>query len=127
MELRVIGPLEVRVGEQVLPLSGARQRTVLALLLLRAGEVVSSDRLIDELWGERPPPSALDALRVYVSRLRKVLPEGTVVTEVRRPLERSSASRSSRADRSGRPPRAPPCPRRPGARRRPASNLLAGD
>ena len=83
MELRILGPLEVRVGERVLPLSGARQRTVLALLLLRAGEVVSSDRLIDELWGERPPPSALDTLQVYVSRLRKVLPEGTVVTEGR--------------------------------------------
>ncbi len=83
MELRILGPLEVRVAERVLPLSGARQRTVLALLLLRAGEVVSSDRLIDELWGERPPPSALDTLQVYVSRLRKVLPEGTVVTEGR--------------------------------------------
>ena len=83
MEFRILGPLEVRVGERVLPLSGARQRTVLALLLLRAGEVVSSDRLIDELWGERPPPSALDTLQMYVSRLRKVLPEGTVVTEGR--------------------------------------------
>jgi DNA-binding SARP family transcriptional activator len=83
MEFRILGPLEVRVGERVLPLSGVRQRTVLALLLLRAGEVVSSDRLIDELWGERPPPSGIDALQVYVSRLRKVLPEGTVVTEGR--------------------------------------------
>ena len=73
----------MRVGERVLPLSGVRQRTVLALLLLRAGEVVSSDRLIDELWGERPPPSGIDALQVYVSRLRKLLPEGTVVTEGR--------------------------------------------
>ena len=83
MEFRILGPLEVRFGERVLPLSGARQRTVLALLLLRAGEVVSSDRLIDELWGERPPPSGIDALQMCVSRLRKVLPEGTVVTEGR--------------------------------------------
>ena len=83
MDFRILGPLEVRVGERVLPLSGVRQRTVLALLLLRAGEVVSSDRLIDELWGERPPPSGIDALQVHVSRLRKLLPEGTVVTEGR--------------------------------------------
>ena len=83
MEFRILGPLEVRFGERVLPLCGARQRTVLALLLLRAGEVVSSDRLIDELWGERPPLSGIDALQMCVSRLRKMLPEGTVVTEGR--------------------------------------------
>ena len=83
MEFRILGPLEVRFGERVLPVSGVKQRTVLALLLLCAGEVVSSDRLIDELWGERPPPSGIDALQMSVSRLRKVLPEGTVVTEGR--------------------------------------------
>ena len=83
MEFRILGPLEVHVGERVLPLSGVRQRTVLAILLLRAGEVVSSDRLIDGLWGERPPPSGIDALQVCVWRLRKMLPEGTVVTEGR--------------------------------------------
>ena len=83
MEFRVLGPLEVRVGERVLPLTGARQRTVLAFLLLRAGDVVTSDRLIDALWAERPPRSGIAALQVCVSRLRKVLPEGTVVTEAR--------------------------------------------
>ena len=81
MEFRILGPLEMRLGERVLPLSSGRQRTLLALLLLRPGEVVSIDRLIDGLWGDRPPPTAIDALQVYVSRLRKVLPEGTVLTE----------------------------------------------
>ncbi|MGH2881537.1 MAG: AfsR/SARP family transcriptional regulator, partial [Solirubrobacteraceae bacterium] len=54
-------------------LGGDRQQAVLAVLLLHANEVVSADVLIDELWGERPPPSALNALHVNVSRLRRAL------------------------------------------------------
>jgi hypothetical protein len=69
MEFRILDPLEVRVGEWVLSLSGAGQRTVRALLL-RAVEVVSSDRLIDDLSAERSSPSGIDALQVCVWRPR---------------------------------------------------------
>jgi YVTN family beta-propeller protein len=65
--------LEVREGERSLPLGGRKQRTLLAILLLHANEVVSSDALIDGLWGERPPKTAGTALQVYVSNLRKLL------------------------------------------------------
>jgi DNA-binding SARP family transcriptional activator/tetratricopeptide (TPR) repeat protein len=54
-------------------LGGRKQRALLAVLLLHANEVVSRDRLIDELWGEFPPRSAADIVRVFVSRLRKAL------------------------------------------------------
>ncbi len=73
MDFRVLGPLEVRDGERVVPLGGAKQRAVLAVLLTRKGEVVSRDRLIDELWAGRPPRSAVSILQTYVSRLRKAL------------------------------------------------------
>jgi predicted ATPase/DNA-binding SARP family transcriptional activator/Tfp pilus assembly protein PilF len=65
--------LEVREGGRSLPLGGAKQRAVLALLLLDAGRVVSSDRLIDELWRERPPGRPQTAIQGYVSELRKLL------------------------------------------------------
>ena len=55
MEFHILGPLEVIEQGRALPLGGARQRTLLALLLTRANEVVSADRLIDELWGAQPP------------------------------------------------------------------------
>src|SRR5438552_3260098 len=80
MEYRVLGPLEVRDGERSLPLAGAKQRALLALLLVHANRVLSRDRLIDELWGEQPPETAVTSLQVYVSRLRKVLPAETLLT-----------------------------------------------
>ena len=68
-------------GERQLSLGGTRQRSVLAILLLHPGETVSSERLIDELWGERPPADAQTALQQHVSRLRKALePHGVLVT-----------------------------------------------
>ena len=71
MEFRLLGPLEVREDERVIPVGGAKQRALLAILLLHANEVVSRDRLIDELWGERPPGTASHSLDHQVSRLRK--------------------------------------------------------
>jgi len=62
------------------PLGGPKPRSVLALLLLAGGEAVATDRLVDELWGERPPPTAVTALQGYVSGLRKALGPGVVVT-----------------------------------------------
>lgn len=73
MEFRILGPLEVADGDRVIPLGGAKQRALLALLLLSANEPVSSDRLIDELWGEQSPESGRTALQVRVSQLRKAL------------------------------------------------------
>ena len=80
MEFRILGPLEIAHGEQVVALPGRRQRALLALLLLSANEIVSSDRLIEELWGEQPPESGRAALKVRVSQLRKALgPAGKLV------------------------------------------------
>jgi DNA-binding SARP family transcriptional activator len=75
MEFRILGPLEVLGHESVerVALGGAKQRAVLAILLLHRSEVVSSGRLIDELWGERPPATAAKTLQGYVSHLRKAL------------------------------------------------------
>jgi YVTN family beta-propeller protein len=73
MDYRILGPLEVRDGATSIGLGGEKQRAVLAILLLHGNEVVPAERLIEELWGESPPPSALSTLRSYVSRLRKSL------------------------------------------------------
>ncbi len=73
VEFRVLGPLEVHSGGEPLALGGAKQRAVLAVLLLRAGEVVPLERLIDEVWGIDPPRSAAHTLESYVSRLRQLL------------------------------------------------------
>lgn len=83
MEFRLLGPLEVRAGNGPLPLGGRKQRALLALLLLNANRVVARERLIDELWGDEPPETAVATVQVYVSRLRKLLPVGMLVT--RRP------------------------------------------
>jgi DNA-binding SARP family transcriptional activator len=76
MEFGILGPLDVRDGDRTLPLAGARQRALLALLLLHANEVVSSDRILDALWPEGPPRSGTTAVQVLVSRLRASLGAG---------------------------------------------------
>ena len=76
MEFRILGPVEVCVGDRTVALGSEKQRALLAILLLHANEVVSADRLIDDLWGERPPPTALRTLHAHVSRLRKALDHG---------------------------------------------------
>ena len=86
MEFRILGPLEVLNDDGVpVAVGGSRERAVVALLLLSANRVVSSERLADDLWGEHPPEGAAHALRVHVSRLRKALREagddGMVVTQ----------------------------------------------
>src|SRR6266508_2484144 len=73
MDFRILGPLEVLSEEGVLDVGGGKQRSVLVLLLLHANEIVSSDRLIDGLWPDEPPPSAAKIVQVHVSRLRKAL------------------------------------------------------
>jgi peptide/nickel transport system substrate-binding protein len=83
MEFRILGRLEVLEHGQPIALGGAKQRAVLAILLLHRREAVSIDRLVDELWGERPPPTAAQTIRVYVSRLRKALGDRHVETRGR--------------------------------------------
>jgi WD40 repeat protein/DNA-binding SARP family transcriptional activator/energy-coupling factor transporter ATP-binding protein EcfA2 len=73
MEVRLLGPLEVRHCGRVVPLGGYRQRLVLGVLLLNAERIVSTDWLIDAVWGEEPPRTARKTLQVYISRLRKLL------------------------------------------------------
>ncbi|MBW3649469.1 MAG: AAA family ATPase [Actinobacteria bacterium] len=77
----VLGPLGVVVEDVPVDLSSRKQRALLALLALHAGQVLSVDRLVDDLWGERPPPTARHALQVHVSNLRKLLGAATVVTQ----------------------------------------------
>ena len=77
MEFRLLGPLEVRSGNDTLPLGGAKQRALLAILLLQANHVVSRERLSELLWNDDPPPTADHVIEVYVSQLRRVLePDG---------------------------------------------------
>ena len=83
MLLRILGPLEAVVDDVARPLGGVKQRAVLAILILHRGELVSGECLIDELWGERPPPSALKTLQGYVSRLRKALGANALQTHSR--------------------------------------------
>jgi DNA-binding SARP family transcriptional activator len=73
VEVRILGPLEVRDGDRVLAVTGAKQRALLAMLALHANEVVSSDRLLDELWDQEPPGSGATALQARISQLRKAL------------------------------------------------------
>ena len=76
MEFGILGPLEVRRDGDTLALGGVKQRSLLAILLLHANEVVGSERLIDAVWGEQPPGTAATALHGYVSQLRKALEPG---------------------------------------------------
>src|SRR3954447_17174830 len=78
MDIRILGPLEAFDGDRPLALGGARQRALLVMLLLNAPRVVSTDRLIDELWTD--DRGAEKALQVAVSRLRKTLGRELIVT-----------------------------------------------
>ena len=81
LEFRILGPLEVLDGEEPLPLAGRNQRALLTLLLLRANEHISTDRLVDQLWGEDPPRTATTSLQNSVVQLRKLLGPGVLQTK----------------------------------------------
>src|SRR5919106_2237367 len=87
MDFRILGPLEALDDDrQPIALGGSKRRAVLALLLLHANETLSTDQLIDELWGEHPPAAAAKSVQVHISRLRKALaerPSETVVLATR--------------------------------------------
>jgi DNA-binding SARP family transcriptional activator/ABC-type glycerol-3-phosphate transport system substrate-binding protein len=73
MRFLLLGPLEARDDGRALPLGGPKQRTVLAHLLLQANRVVSTERLIDAIWGEEPPATARNTLQTYIRHLRRAL------------------------------------------------------
>jgi DNA-binding SARP family transcriptional activator len=80
MRVRILGPFQVEDGGRRIAIGGVRQRAVLADLVLHANEVVPSEQLLVELWGEDSPASAANALQAAISRLRKVLPAGRLIT-----------------------------------------------
>lgn len=80
MDFRILGPLEATVDARPVELSGGKQNALLAALLLRADRVVPMDRLVDDLWGEQVPESAQKMVQIFVSQLRKQLPEGLLRT-----------------------------------------------
>ena len=76
MEFQILGSMEALDGDRRVDLPAGRARALLAVLMLHAGEVVSAERLIDDLWGERPPPTANTVVQGLVSKLRKLLEPG---------------------------------------------------
>ena len=80
-DFRLLGTLEVRSDGALLELGGPKLHALLALLLLQAGRAVSTDRLIDALWGEHPPRTAATSLQNFVSQLRKLLGPDLIVTK----------------------------------------------
>src|SRR5215468_2669160 len=80
MRIRILGPFHVEDGGQQITIGGVRQRQVLADLLLHANEVVPSEQILVDLWGEDTPPSAANALQAAISRLRRVLPPSRLTT-----------------------------------------------
>jgi DNA-binding SARP family transcriptional activator len=80
VEFALLGPVEARAGGESLPLGGPKQRALLTLLLLDAGRVVSTDRLIDALWAGAPPATAVASLQNFVAQLRKSLGPDAIET-----------------------------------------------
>src|SRR5258706_354529 len=79
-QFTLLGPLSVSRDGVPTPIGGQKPRALLAALLLEPNQVVSRDRLIDAIWGEAPPDTARNTLQVYVSQLRKLLPDGVLDT-----------------------------------------------
>jgi DNA-binding SARP family transcriptional activator len=80
MEFRILGPIEVVDRGRTVVIRRGKEQALLVYLLLHANQVVASDRLVDELWGERPPPTAVKILQNAVSQLRKALGDDRLVT-----------------------------------------------
>jgi predicted ATPase/DNA-binding SARP family transcriptional activator len=79
-QFRLLGPIAVTRDGKPVALGGQKRRALLAVLLLEPNQVVSRDGLIDALWGEDPPDTARNTIQVYVSQLRKLLPDGALET-----------------------------------------------
>jgi DNA-binding SARP family transcriptional activator len=73
VDLRVLGPVELVVDGQSVPIGHVKQRCVLAVLVVEANRVVPTEQLIDRVWGEAPPPRVRNVLSGYVARLRAIV------------------------------------------------------
>src|SRR2546423_10354194 len=80
VNFHVLGPVQILDGQAPVAVDGAKARALLACLLIHANTVVSTDRLVEYLWGDRPPRSCLETLYAYVSRLRRLLGPGILAT-----------------------------------------------
>src|SRR5215471_17749406 len=111
LQVRLLGPVEVTCDGHRVRLPGAKPTALLALLAIHAGEVVETDRLVDGLWGDRPPRSAGAVLRTYVAQLRRVLGAAAIETRpagmpfgwIRRASTPGCSSSSSRRPAPGIP------------------------
>lgn len=81
MDFRILGPLDVRDGDQAVELAGGKQRALLALLILNRNETLSTGRIVEELWGEASPQTASKVIQNHVSQLRRGLGDGLLVTD----------------------------------------------
>jgi predicted ATPase/DNA-binding SARP family transcriptional activator len=81
MQVRILGPFQLEEGGRRITIGGLRQRAVLASLVLHANEVMPSEQLLVDLWGEDSPPSAANALQAAISRVRRALPPGRLITK----------------------------------------------
>jgi len=81
MRFRLLGPLEVRAGEDWRGIGAPKWRSVLAALLIHPGQIVSADTLINEVWGDSPPARAANLVSIYVLRLRRLMgdPDGRLL------------------------------------------------
>src|SRR4051794_15502839 len=73
MDISVLGPMEAGAGGRPLSLGGGKPRALLAMLAPQAGSPVSTDHLIEGLWGESPPATATKMIQIFVSQVRKAL------------------------------------------------------
>src|SRR5512132_3166094 len=76
MEIRVLGPVEIRAAGRPVAIGAGKPRALLALLALHEGSTISTDRLVEGLWGEEPPATAAKMVQLYVSQLRKAIADG---------------------------------------------------
>ena len=83
MDFLILGPLAVYDHGSEVPIDGHKERSLLAMLLLEDGRLVSADRLVDELWGDQPPPTARSSLQVRIAGLRRALGKQRIISEGR--------------------------------------------
>lgn len=98
MDYRILGPLEVLDGDREVKLGSHKQRAILAILLIEAGRVVSTDALIDRLWGDEPPATAVATLQAYLSNLRRALEPDRSIRQPSKILVSTSNGYSLRVD-----------------------------
>ena len=96
MDFHILGPLEVRDDRGEISIGGGKQRALLALLLIHPNESLATDRLIDELWGEEPPPTAAKIIQNHVSQLRRLLGDDRLQTHGTRLFTLCRAGRARR-------------------------------